>query len=125
MLDKEAVSASLQAASGWRYSMLALAIVSEVAATLLLKACDGWAQWKLGIASLACYCVAGLLLSFVLQQMSVGITYAIWAGAGVALICLASAYIWHQTLDLPALFGIALIVCGVALIALKSNVVIS
>ncbi|MDR3416062.1 MAG: multidrug efflux SMR transporter [Nevskia sp.] len=105
-------------------AMLAIAIVSEVVATMLLKACDGWTHWKLGLASLSCYAFAGLLLSFVLQRMSVGIAYGVWAGAGIALICLASAWWWGQSLDWPAMLGLGLIVCGVALITLKSSVVL-
>jgi small multidrug resistance pump len=106
------------------YAALALAIAFEVAATLLLKASDGLSQWRYAAGSIGCYAAAGLLLSVVLQHMSVGIAYSVWAGAGIALICLASALLWGQRLDAPALLGIALIVSGVALITLKSAVVL-
>lgn len=106
------------------YVLLAIAIVSEVIATNLLKASDGLSHWLYGGASIAFYAVAGVLLSVVLKQMNVGIAYAIWAGAGIALISLASIVLWKQSLDGPAIAGIALIVAGVALITLKSNTVI-
>ena len=101
--------------------MLAIAIFCEVIATNLLKASDGLTHWGYGVTSVSFYAVAGFLLSIVLKQMNVGIAYAIWAGAGIALISLASAVIWNQTLDRAALSGIALIIAGVALITLKSN----
>lgn len=115
--------ASAQTSVG-TYISLFVAIVSEVIATMLLKACDGWNRWQYGIASLVCYAVAGALLSFVLQKLSVGVAYGIWAGSGIALICLASALLWNQSLDLPALSGIAFIVAGILLITLKSGVVL-
>lgn len=107
------------------YLMLAIAIVCEVIATNLLKASDGLSHWGSGIASVSFYAVAGFLLSIVLKQMNVGIAYAIWAGAGIALISLASVILWNQTLDAAALAGIVLIVAGVALITLKSNSIMS
>lgn len=104
------------------YLMLGIAIVFEVAATLLLKASDGLAKWQYLIGSLLCYLVAGVLLSQVLQRIQVGISYAIWAGSGIALICVSSAIIYGQRLDFPAYAGIALIVCGVLLITTRSAV---
>lgn len=106
------------------YLMLGIAIVFEVAATLLLKASEGLAKWQYLIASLACYLVAGLLLSQVLQKIQVGISYAIWAGSGIALICISSAIVYGQRLDLPAYAGIALIVCGVVLTTTRSAITI-
>lgn len=106
------------------YGLLSLAIVCEVAATLLLKASDGWTRLWFGAASVSLYCVAGILLGLVLKQMSVGLAYAIWAGAGIALVCVASTFFWAQRFDASAVIGIALIVAGVMLITLKSKVVI-
>ena len=107
------------------YLWLTIAIISEVIATNFLKASDGLSHWGYGAASIAFYSVAGVLLSIVLKQMNVGIAYAIWAGAGIALISLASVVIWNQHLDVAAIVGIILIVGGVALITLKSNSVLS
>lgn len=106
------------------YAFLALAIVVEVTATLLLKMSDGWTRWQFGTASVLCYAVAGVLLSLVLKNMSVGLAYAIWSGVGIALVCTASVAFWGQRFDAPALAGIALVACGVLLITLKSSVVI-
>src|SRR5437868_3913290 len=107
------------------YALLSIAIVNEVIATMLLKAADGWVKWWFGIAAVFFYAIAGLLLSIVLKHMSVGIAYAIWAGAGIALICVASAMILHQRMDFAAIAGIGLIVAGVGLVTLKSSVVLS
>jgi len=105
------------------YLLLALAIVIEVAATLLLKAADGVEKWWFVIASLVFYAVAGVLLALILKTMNVGLIYTIWSGAGIALVCIASAIIWQQTLDHYAMAGIGFIVVGTLLITAKSGVV--
>lgn len=106
------------------YIFLAAAILFEVAATLMLKESNGWVKWQWGMGSIFCYSLAGGLLAFCLKYMSVGIAYTIWAGAGIALVCIASVVLWNQRFDLPALAGIVTIAIGVGLITLKSSVVL-
>jgi len=48
--------------------------------------------------------------------MPTGIVYAIWSGLSIVLVT-ASAWVWSkQVPDLPALFGMALIIAGVVVI---------
>jgi len=55
--------------------------------------------------------------------MPTGIVYAIWSGLGIVLIT-AVAWIWSkQTLDLPALLGMGLIMAGVIVINLCSKTI--
>jgi small multidrug resistance pump len=60
-------------------------------------------------------------LSIVLKQLPVGITYAVWAGAGVVLVTVVAMLLYRQIPDLPALIGMGLIVSGVAVIHLFSD----
>lgn len=106
------------------YLLLLLAVVTEVTATLLLKASDGWVKWWFGMGSVFFYSLAGLFLGFVLKSMSVGLAYAIWSGVGIALVCIASVLIWQQRFDLYAVAGITLIAAGTLLITVKSSVVL-
>ncbi|MEM8498041.1 MAG: SMR family transporter [Pseudomonadota bacterium] len=106
------------------YFLLLLAILSEVGATLLLKASNGWELWWFGVASIFFYSLAGIFLAFVLKSMSIGLAYTIWSGVGIALVCAASVLIWHQKFDTYAILGIALIFAGTILITAKSSVVI-
>ena len=106
------------------YLLLALAILTEVTATLLLKASDGWEKWWFGMGSIFFYSLAGLFLGYVLKEMSVGMAYAIWSGVGIALVCVASVLIWEQRFDLYAGVGILLIVVGTLLITTKSDVML-
>ena len=105
------------------YFLLSLTILTEVAATLLLKSSNGWEKWWLGIASICLYSLSGVLLAFVLKTMSVGIAYTIWSGAGIALVCIASIFLWQQKFDIYAVIGIMMIFGGSMLITLKSSVV--
>ncbi|MFC3116191.1 DMT family transporter [Cellvibrio fontiphilus] len=106
------------------YVFLTLAILTEVTATLLLKASNGWEKWWFGMGAIFFYSIAGMILAFVLKSMNVGLAYAIWSGVGIALVCIASVFIWQQKFDIYALTGVLLIVVGTGLITLKSNVVL-
>jgi small multidrug resistance pump len=44
------------------------------------------------------------------------VVYAIWSAVGIVLITLIGYVVYHQSLDLPAVIGIALIAGGVIVI---------
>ncbi|WP_414630754.1 SMR family transporter, partial [Agaribacterium haliotis] len=50
------------------YFLLSLAIIAEVAATMLLKLSNGWQNWWAGSASLALFALAGVILAVVLKS---------------------------------------------------------
>jgi small multidrug resistance pump len=100
---------------------LGLAIVAEVIATSALKASNGFSQLLPSVTVIAGYAVAFFCLSLTLRQMPLGIAYAVWSGAGTALIALIGVAVYRQKLDLPAVLGIALIVAGVLVLNLFSK----
>jgi small multidrug resistance pump len=102
---------------------LGLAILAEVIATSALKASDGFSHLWPSVVVIVGYGIAFFCLSLTLRQMPLGIAYAVWSGAGTALIALIGVAIYRQKLDLPAIIGIALIVAGVLVLNLfsKSN----
>ena len=99
---------------------LALSIVSEMVGTTCLAASQGFARWVPAAISLVAYGVAFYCLSIPLKTMPVGVIYALWAGAGVVLSALVGLVVFRQTLDVPALLGIVLIVAGVLVVNLFS-----
>lgn len=105
----------------WLY--LTIAIVSEVAATSLLKATHGFTRLVPTLFVVVGYVVAFFFLSLTLRTIPLGIAYAIWAGVGVALVALVGFVVYQQTLDLAALCGIVLIVAGVVVLNLFSRTV--
>jgi small multidrug resistance pump len=102
--------------------LLSLAIVSEVVGTSALKMSDGFTKfWPLMVVVIG-YGLAFYLLSLTLKQIPVGVAYAIWAGAGIALITLIGWIVFKQSLDLAAVLGIALIISGVVVLQVFSKV---
>lgn len=106
----------------WLY--LAVAIVSEVIATSALKAAEGFSRPLPSLIVVIGYAIAFYCLSVVLRTLPVGIAYAIWSGAGVALIALVGWLIYGQALDLPAVIGMTLIVAGVVVLNVFSKTVV-
>jgi len=107
--------------SAWIY--LAVAIVAEVIGTSFLKLSEGFTRLGPSIGVVLCYTLAFYMLALTLRSVPVGVAYAIWAGAGVALITLVGLIAFKQTLDLPAMIGILMIVGGVLVIQLFSGTV--
>lgn len=103
------------------YLYLALAIVAEVVGTSALKAADGFTRLVPSVLVVLGYGVAFYCLSLALQTIPIGVAYAIWSGAGIALITLIGWLLYRQTLDAPAVLGIALILAGVIVIQVFSR----
>jgi small multidrug resistance pump len=103
------------------YVLLFVAIVAEVAATSFLKAAQGFTRPIPSIASVVGYGVAFYFLSLTLGTIPTGVAYAIWSGVGIVLISIVGWAIFGQSLDLPALGGMALIASGVIVINLFSK----
>lgn len=101
---------------------LFLAIVAEVAATLSLRATEGFTRLLPSLAVVAGYGLAFLCLSHCLKGMPIGIAYATWAGAGTVCIALAAWYVYEETLDPVVIGGMALIIIGVVLVNTYSQV---
>jgi small multidrug resistance pump len=103
------------------YLYLAIAIVAEVIGTSALKAAEGFTRLLPSLVVVVGYGAAFYFLSLALKVIPVGIAYAIWSGAGVALITLIGWIVFEQRLDAPALAGLALIVAGVVVIQFFSG----
>ncbi|HEK1037740.1 TPA: QacE family quaternary ammonium compound efflux SMR transporter [Proteus mirabilis] len=100
---------------------LILAIISEVIATTVLKASDGFSRLYPSIVVVVGYCFSFWALSQVVKVMPLSIAYAIWSGLGIVLVSVAAVFVYQQKLDLPAIVGMTLIIAGVLVINLLSN----
>ncbi|MDB5867695.1 MAG: QacE family quaternary ammonium compound efflux transporter [Polaromonas sp.] len=103
------------------YFALGLAIVAEVIATTALKASDSFTRLLPSIVAVACYAVSFYLLTITLRTVPTGIAYAIWSGLGIVLITVISFVVFQQTIDLPGLLGMALIIAGVVVLNVFSK----
>jgi small multidrug resistance pump len=101
--------------------ILFIAIVAEVIGTSALKASAGFTRLWPSIVVVAGYATAFYCLSLTLKTIPVGMAYAIWSGAGIVLVSLIAWLVFKQSLDLPAIVGMGLIVAGVLVIQLFSQ----
>ena len=100
---------------------LGIAIVGEVIATSFLRASAGFTQLVPSVVVVVGYCVTFYFFSLALQTIPVGVGYAIWSGVGIILVSIIAYFAYGQTLDMPALLGIGLILAGVLVINLFSH----
>lgn len=103
------------------YVYLGVAIVSEVIATSALKASNEFTRLGPSIVVVLGYALAFYMLSLTLRTIPIGIAYAIWSGVGIVLVALVGLFWFRQSLDLPAIVGMTLIVAGVVVVNVFSK----
>ncbi|MFC9426859.1 MULTISPECIES: DMT family transporter [unclassified Streptomyces] len=103
---------------GTGYGLLAVAIAAEVGATTAMKYSEGFTRLWPSVLTVAGYVVAFLLLSQTLKTLSIGTAYAIWAGAGTALVAAIGMVFLNESADALKLLGIALVIAGVVVLNL-------
>jgi small multidrug resistance pump len=100
------------------YLLLAVAIAAEVSATVSLKLSAGFSKPGPSIIVVAGYTIAFVMLAMVLKAgLPVGVAYAIWATAGVALI---GTLFLGEPASPAMIAGLVLIIGGVVLMELGS-----
>tara|TARA_Y100001954_G_scaffold189782_1_gene203650 strand:- start:8944 stop:9276 length:333 start_codon:yes stop_codon:yes gene_type:complete len=106
--------------SKWLY--LGLAIISEVVATSLLKSSEGFTKLVPSVIVVVGYCLAFYFLSLTLAEIPIGVAYAVWSGVGIAALAVVSVVFFDQKLDLAGIVGFALIILGVIVLRVFSDV---
>lgn len=96
-----------------KYLFLTLAIIFEVVGSSFLNASKGFTKVIPSTITVIAYIACFVFLSQALKHIPLGIAYGIWAGLGIVLTALISVFVFKQSLDLPAIIGIILIVTGV------------
>jgi small multidrug resistance pump len=94
--------------------LLALAILSEVGATLALRVSDGFTRPVPILVVIAGYGISFFLMALALKHIPVSLTYGIWSGAGTALVAVAGVVSFGETLNVIKVLSLGLIVLGVA-----------
>ncbi|HEX3727008.1 MAG TPA: multidrug efflux SMR transporter [Pirellulales bacterium] len=106
------------------YVYLTIAIAAEVVATSALKKTDQFTRLGPSLVVAVGSLTAFYFLTLVLDNIPVGVTYAIWSGLGIVFVTLASSVIYGQRPDLPAALGMALIIAGVVIMNVFSRSVV-
>lgn len=97
--------------SSWLY--LTGAIAFEVAGTTALKLSDGMTRPAPTAVMAVCYGVSFLALSRAVRGVEVGVAYAVWAGAGTALVAAIGVLYFREALTLLKFVSLGLIILGV------------
>jgi small multidrug resistance pump len=103
------------------YLALAVAIASEVAGTTGLKLSEGFSNYLPGTLVLVGYAASFYCLSLALEDLPIGLVYAVWAGVGIVGTALVGVVVFEERVDPAGILGIALIVTGVAVLAVLSE----
>ncbi|MBP0459392.1 MULTISPECIES: DMT family transporter [Streptomyces] len=100
------------------YLLLSGAIAAEIGATTAMKYSEGFTRLWPSLITLCGYVVSYALLSQTLKTLTVGTAYAIWAGAGTAVIAVIGMAFLHESASPVRLLGIALVIVGVVVLNL-------
>jgi small multidrug resistance pump len=95
----------------WVY--LGFAIAFEVAGTTSMKLSEGFSKLLPSTLMVVFYIVSFALMALALKKLEVGMTYAIWAGLGTALIAVIGVLWFKEPMSVLKAVSILLIIAGV------------
>ena len=99
--------------------LLGVAIIAEVTGTISLRFSEGFSKPLPSVLVVIGYGTAFVLLSVVLQRgMAIGVAYAVWAAAGVALVALVGVLFLGESLTLFQIGGLVAVIAGVVALEL-------
>ena len=90
----------------------------EVFGDTCMKLSEGFKRKVPIIGIMVGYAVSFYALSHVFADLPLGLAYAIWTSAAVALTAVVSRIIWKEKFNAKKIAGIALIIFGVACLRL-------
>lgn len=102
-------------------ALLAVAIATEVFATASLPRAQGFTNPPWTAIVVLGYGASIWLLTLVVKEIPVSVTYAIWAGLGTALIAVVGVLFLDEPVSLTKVTAIALIIAGVVLLNTQTS----
>ena len=106
----------------YAYIFLAFAIVLEITGTSFVKDTAGFTRWVPSIICLGTICFSYYLMSHVVSFVPIGITYATWSGLGIVAITIIGIFKYNQTPNFPTIIGLILIIIGVIIVNMMSDI---
>ena len=97
--------------NAWLY--LSIGILFEVMGTSALKLSNGFTVLIPSLFCVVCFTTALYSLSLSIKTIDISIVYAIWSGAGIALISIISIIFFHEKMTVLKLTFLSLIIIGV------------
>ena len=101
--------------------LLAVSICLELSGTICLKLSEGMTRPLPVVGVIFFYLSAFTLMATCLKTLEVGTVYAIWSGAGTALIAIIGIVFFGESYPWIKIAGLALIIGGVVLLRSSSG----
>lgn len=100
------------------FAWLALAVLLEIAANILLKYSNGFKKILPGMLSLACVLLAFSALSQAVNGINLSVAYALWGGFGIVATVAAGWILFGQRLNPKGWAGLVLLLLGMVILKL-------
>ncbi|MFM0069046.1 DMT family transporter [Paraburkholderia aspalathi] len=97
--------------------ILTLAVIAEVAGGASMRMSEGFTRWMPVFSVCVLYLIAFWLEAIVMRTLGMGVTYSVWAGAGMALSTVVGITCFSESAHPLKLCGILVITVGVVIVA--------
>lgn len=94
---------------------LAIAIVLEIAANVLMKQSHGFTYKRPAVAAIACALAAFTALSYAIKGIELSVAYGVWGGVGLIATTVLGITMFGERLRRRGWLGLILITLGVCL----------
>lgn len=101
--------------------ILAATILCEVLGSTMMKLAEGFTHFWPSVAVFICYGLALTGLTYVLKYIDLSIAYAIWSGAGTALIALIGILYFKEPVTAVRIVCLGLVIAGVVGLQLSAE----
>lgn len=96
--------------------ILSLAILLEVCGTVCLKLSHGMTRPLPVVGVVIFYLSTFTLMSLCLKNLEIGTVYAVWSGAGTALVAIIGILYFAESFNWMKILGLFLVIAGVILL---------
>jgi len=93
--------------------ILSLAILLEVCGTVCLKLSHGMTRPVPVVGVVVFYLSTFTLMSLCLKNLEIGTVYAVWSGAGTALVAIIGILYFAESFNWMKILGLSLVIAGV------------
>ncbi|MDQ8044482.1 MAG: multidrug efflux SMR transporter [Solirubrobacteraceae bacterium] len=103
------------------WAKLAIAILVEVGATISLRQSDNLSNLGWTAAMIVGYIASFWLLAQITDQLEIGTIYAVWSGAGTAIVAALGVWLFDERVTGTRIAGVILIILGVVALNLDGG----
>lgn len=103
------------------WALLALAVVLDVIANVLLKLSDGFRRRAYGVVAIGLVLGAFTALSLAVERIDLSLAYAIWGGFGIVATMATGWVLFGQRLAAAGWVGLSLVIGGMSLLKFAAS----